>query len=86
MGQSNETKNHVMISYNSKSRDLCSLIKSQLESNDHSVWIDFEKISGSSLESMATAIEGCKCMLICMSEKYKESPNCRAVRFYFYNR
>ena len=28
-------------------------------------------------ESMATAIEESECILVCMSELYKESPNCR---------
>lgn len=48
---------HIMISYNRDSRDLCLRIKNELEKEDYRVWIDVEDISGSSLESMANAIE-----------------------------
>ena len=72
-----ELAKHVMISYNSKSREMCLKIKSELEAAGHSVWIDVESIYGSSLEAMAEAIEKCKCVLICITEKYKESNYCR---------
>jgi len=73
-----EKNNHIMISYNRNSRDLCLKIKTELENAGHSVWIDIESIHGSSLESMANAIEESKCVLICMTENYKQSVNCRA--------
>ena len=69
---------HVMISYNRDSRDLCLKIKSELEKLNYKVWIDVEAISGSSLESMSNAIENSFCVLMCMTEKYKQSSNCRA--------
>lgn len=50
-------RKHIMISYNRDSRDLCLRIKQELENDGRSVWIDVEDISGSSLESMANAIE-----------------------------
>jgi hypothetical protein len=59
---------HVMISYNSESRELCLEIKRELERLGHAVWIDVEAISGSSLESMAKAVENAKCVLICWSK------------------
>jgi hypothetical protein len=68
---------HVMISYNSKSREMCLKVKAELEAAGHSVWIDVESIYGSSLEAMAEAIEKCKCVLVCITEKYKESNYCR---------
>ena len=43
------------------------------------VWIDVENIHGSSLDSMAKAIENSKCVLVCGTEKYKCSNNCRLV-------
>jgi hypothetical protein len=70
---------HIMISYNGQSRQDCLKIKVELEKLGHTVWIDVEDISGSSLEAMANAIENSKCVLMCMTEKYKQSPNCRAV-------
>ena len=71
-------KKHIMISYNKHSRDLCLEIKKNLELNDHVVWIDVENIHGSSLESMANAVENSYCVLMCMTENYKQSSNCRA--------
>jgi hypothetical protein len=68
---------HIMISYHRDSREMCLKIKKELELHGHRVWIDIEQIHGSSLESMAEAIEQSKCVLMCMSEKYKLSSNCR---------
>ncbi len=62
---------------NRDSRDLCLQIKAEIEKLDLKVWIDIEAISGSSLESMANAIENSICVLMCMTEKYKQSANCR---------
>jgi hypothetical protein len=69
---------HVMISYNTKSRETCLQVKKFLEAQGHRVWIDVENIGGSSLEAMANAVENCKAFLMCMTEKYKQSSNCRA--------
>ncbi|CAF0847844.1 unnamed protein product [Brachionus calyciflorus] len=66
-----------MISYNSKSRPICLNIKKELEKNGYKVWIDFESIYGSSLEAMANAIETSFCVLMCITENYKESNFCR---------
>ena len=78
-GESNmvNKKGHIMISYNSKSRDTCLTVKKELEKYGHGVWIDVENIHGSSLDSMAKAVEQSACILMCMTEKYKISANCR---------
>lgn len=68
---------HIMISYNGESRQICLSIKSELEKLGFKVWIDVENIAGSSLESMADAIEKSFCILMGMTEKYKMSANCR---------
>jgi hypothetical protein len=73
----NQNNKHIMISYNSKSRDYCLQIKNELENIGKKVWIDIDNITGSSLEAMAKAIEQSECVLVCMTEMYKESPNCR---------
>lgn len=77
-----KTGEHIMISYNSASRDLCLKIKSKLEQNGLKVWIDVEKISGQCLQSMAQAIENSYCVLICLSEKYRQSINCQSEALY----
>lgn len=69
---------HVMISYNTASRDLCLKIKSALEEASFKVWIDVSNIHGSSLDSMAQAVENSKCVLMCVTEKYRQSLNCQA--------
>ena len=67
-----------MISYNRENRDLCVAIKQHLESMGFKIWIDIDNIHGSSLEAMALAIENSSVILMCMTEKYKQSSNCRA--------
>ena len=68
----------VMISYNSASRNLCIKIKEELEKTGFRVWIDVEEIHGSSLEAMAKAIETSDTILLCITEKYRQSINCQA--------
>lgn len=69
---------HIMISYNTGSRDLCLKIKESLEACKMKVWIDVEEIHGSSLDSMAKAVENAEIVLICVTEKYRQSLNCQA--------
>lgn len=76
--QPKREKGHIMISYNSASRDLCLKIKFELENAGYHVWIDIDQIHGSSLESMARAVENSDLILVCVTEKYRESINCQA--------
>jgi hypothetical protein len=71
------SQQHIMISYNSSSRELCLKIKGELESLGHKVWIDVNTISGSSLESMSIAVENSFCVLMCVTEKYRQSTPCQ---------
>ena len=66
-----------MISYNSKSLDICLNLKKHLENDGYFVWIDIESISGSDLDSMSKAIEDSYCVLLCATTKYSESQNCK---------
>ncbi|RNA44626.1 hypothetical protein BpHYR1_035220 [Brachionus plicatilis] len=77
-------KEHIMISYNSGSRILCLKIKSALEKLGYQVWIDVENIHGSSLDSMAKAVEQSFCVLICVTEKYRQSLYCQSEAQYAY--
>lgn len=76
---------HIMISYNRETRELCLRVKKELESMRFKVWIDVENIHGSSLESMARAVENSTCVLFCVTEKYKMSPYCRAEAEYTFS-
>ena len=40
--------------------------------------MDIDQMGGSTLQSMANAVEDAKIVLMCMTQKYKNSPNCRA--------
>ena len=41
------------------------------------VWVDTEMMSGSTLDAMAAAVENAHCVLVCVTERYKKSANCR---------
>jgi hypothetical protein len=73
-----DRKYQVMISYNSASRDLCLKVKEALEIVGYKVWIDVDEIHGSSLEAMARAVESSDIILMCVTEKYRQSVNCQA--------
>ena len=74
----NSRKGHIMISYNTATRDTCLKMKQDLENLYFKVWIDVIDINGSSLESMARAVENAEIVLICVTEKYRQSLNCQA--------
>ena len=40
--------------------------------------MDIDQMGGSTLQAMADAVENANIVLIAMSQKYKDSPNCRA--------
>jgi len=68
---------HVMISYNWGVQPVVLKIAAALKAAGYNIWLDVEQMAGSTLEAMADAIERSCLMLICMTEKYKDSPNCR---------
>jgi len=67
----------VMISYNWESQKVVVTIAEQLKKEGFKVWLDLDDMTGSTLESMANAVESSSIVLVCMSRKYKESANCR---------
>ena len=46
--------------------------------------MDLEQTEGSTLEAMAKAVENASVVLVCVSQRYKESPNCRSEAEYAY--
>lgn len=54
-------------------------IYNDLKKSGYSIWIDIEQMNKymNLLEGMASAVEGASVVLICYSEKYKNSQNCR---------
>ena len=45
------------------------------------VWMDIDQMGGSTLQAMADAVENADVVLMAMSQKYKDSLNCRAGKF-----
>ena len=72
------TGNHVMISYQWDSQEVLIEVKNRLQASGYRVWMDLEQMRGSTLEAMAKAVENSSVVLVCVSERYKESPNCRS--------
>ena len=52
-------------------------IAASMRARSYKVWVDTEMMSGSTLDAMAAAVEGAHCVLICITERYKASANCR---------
>ena len=73
-----EKDQHIMISYNRESRELCLQIKQKLEEMGNRTWIDVDDMRGSTLDAMANAIDNARCVLMCVTEKYRQSINCQA--------
>ena len=68
---------HVMLSYNWNHQDVVKRINKALKRRGYSVWIDIEKMQGSTVEAMANAVEDAAVMCYGISKAYKESTNCR---------
>jgi len=69
---------HVMISYQWDVQTLVIQLKNKLQADGYKVWMDIDEMGGSTLERMAKAVENASVVLVCVSQKYKESPNCRS--------
>ena len=72
-GANGEAAEHVMLSYNWGHQDTIKRINTALKARGYSVWIDIEKMQGSTVEAMADAVEGAAVMCYGISQAYKES-------------
>ncbi|XP_064596636.1 uncharacterized protein LOC135463305 [Liolophura sinensis] len=77
---------HVMISYQWDSQDVLLKVRDQLRTQGYNIWMDVDCMEGSTLQAMADAVENSAAVLMCMSRKYKDSPNCRAEAEYAFQR
>ncbi|CAF0737919.1 unnamed protein product [Rotaria sordida] len=76
----------IMLSYNHDVQQLSKQIKDHLVADGYNVWIDVERMHGNILDAMADAIENSTIFLMCLTEKYKDSPSCRLECEYAYLR
>jgi hypothetical protein len=77
---------HIVISYHSSSRELCLKIKKELVDVGLKVWTDVRKISGFSREAMQNAVEKSMCVLVCVTEHYRQSIYCQIEAKYAFRR
>ena len=75
---------HIMFSYNHDSKDLVVQICDSLRQQGFRIWLDLDEMRGETLETMAQAIERASLVVICLTEKYKESANCQSEAQYAY--
>lgn len=68
---------HIMLSYNWGSQKLVKRVDDLLRANGIKTWVDYRDMGPNLLDSMAQAVEGASCVVVFMTTKYKESPNCR---------
>ena len=73
-----DSEEHVMISYQWETQLTMLRVKQELESQGFTVWMDVEQMEGSILETMARAVEKSSVLLLAVSRKYQNSPNCRS--------
>ena len=79
-----ETIKHIMLSYNWDHHQAIKRINTALKAREYNVWIDIEKMQGSTVEAMSAAIEDADVMCYGISQAYKESANCRIEAQYAY--
>ena len=66
-----------MLSYNWGHQVPIQRLNLALKARGYSVWIDTEKMQGSTVEAMSEAVEDAAVMCYGISQAYKESTNCR---------
>ena len=73
----NNVVEHVMLSYNWGHQEAVKRLNQALKGRGYNVWIDIEKMQGSTVEAMSEAVEDSAVMCYGISQAYKESTNCR---------
>ena len=52
-------------------------LRDRLRADGYAVWMDIDFMSGNILDAMAEAVENAAVVLMCFSQKYKNSVNCK---------
>ncbi|XP_046574512.1 uncharacterized protein LOC124282547 [Haliotis rubra] len=84
-GRSGSYGGHVMISYQWTDQKLVLKIKESLRQKGYKIWMDVDHMEGSTLQAMAEAVQNASVVLVCMSERYKLSQNCRSEAEYAFS-
>ena len=78
------TDGHIFISYSWKNQNVVLKIRELLLNAGYRVWLDIDKMRGSTLEAMAQAVEDAALVLVCYSEHYRLSNMCRCEAEYMF--
>ncbi|XP_046563068.1 uncharacterized protein LOC124271941 [Haliotis rubra] len=84
-GRSRSYGGHAMISYQWADQKLVLKIKESLRQKGYRIWMDVDHMEGSTLQTMAEAVQNASVVLVCMSERYKLSQNCRSEAEYAFS-
>ncbi|XP_067664694.1 uncharacterized protein [Haliotis asinina] len=76
---------HIMISYQWADQKMLVKVKEFLKGHNFKVWMDIDNMEGSTLQAMAEAVQNASVVLVCMSERYKLSLNCRSEAEYAFD-
>eukprot|EP00055_Hartaetosiga_balthica_P010241 m.43148 g.43148 ORF g.43148 m.43148 type:complete len:886 (-) comp7094_c0_seq1:160-2817(-) len=76
--------NHIMLSYPWAYQSIIKKILSSLKMSGYNVWVDIERMEGSILEAMASAVEQADVVIVCLCEAYFISNACRTEAQYAY--
>lgn len=79
-------KAQVMLSYEWRTQQQVMILKEELMEAGFTVWMDVDRMMGSTLEAMAAAIEQSDAIIMCVTHRYKESQACRTEAEYAYTR
>ncbi|XP_052765538.1 uncharacterized protein LOC128206875 [Mya arenaria] len=85
-GGKSRGRGHVMVSYQWANQQMLKEIRDRIKQHGYKVWMDIDEMGGSTLQAMAEAVENAEVVLMCMSAKYKHSPNCRAEAEYAFQK
>lgn len=77
-----DSARHVMLSYCWEQQKTVLRVRKELGNRGCSIWIDVEQMAGSTVDSMADAIDGAYAVIVSISRDYKESPACKIEALY----
>lgn len=66
----------IMISYCWDEQPTIMKLSKYLQAKGFQIWLDVERMAGSTLSAMADAVDGSQIILMCMSNGYQNSVNC----------
>ncbi|XP_041369843.1 uncharacterized protein LOC121383801 isoform X2 [Gigantopelta aegis] len=76
---------HIMISYAWSDLNKVIQIKEQLYKSNYDVWLNIDNVLGTTLQAVIEAIDKSSVFLMCMSNNYKQSQNCRTEAEYAFS-